>query len=501
MRGAVIDLGSNSVRLMVVEWNRRGSWRVVDEERHILRLGETLLAEGRLFGALERATFVLSALVKRARKEGATRFVAVGTAAIRSAPDGAAFVAALERAAGVRIRIIDGQEEARLGFIGVRHALTVPAGYLVDLGGASTELSGFEGEHLASAVSIPVGAVTLAGRMAEGPEREAVARARQQVSRLFGAMVPDAGGGLPLVVIGGSFRSLARVHRAEAGYPFPSLHNYRFHPSAIGEMMERISRLKASERPLVPGLTAHRSETALAALVIAEAIVAQLRPSEIVVSGTGVREGLLYDRLLPRDAGRRRMFEASVLNLLFQFGEEVESDLTTNASRLWEALSPLVGPPPPDLVWATAALRGIGKRVNWYDRHLQTSGIIMGARLFGVAHRQQIVLAAAAGYMGPRLVREMLLPFPGLTGEKEVTLAQRLGLVAALAEGLTRKFPAAGLGFFARNVDGCIEIGVEGAERPPEIPFDEVTRLSHQFGKVFGRELVLRYQEPVRPGS
>jgi len=500
MRGAVIDLGSNSVRLMVVEWNRSGSWGVVDEERHILRLGETLLVEGRLSGDIERAAFVLATLVKRARKEGATRFVAVGTAAIRSAPDGAAFGVALSRAAGVRIRVIDGKEEARLGFIGMRHALTVPAGHLVDLGGASTEISRFEGGRLAGTVSIPVGAVTLARRMAEGSQREAVRRALKEVSGLLGAMVPDLGGGLPMVAIGGSFRSIARVHRAEVGYPFPSLHNYRFLPAVIGEMLERISRLKPSQRPLVPGLTAHRSETALAALVIARAVMAKLEPSEIVVSGTGVREGLLYECLLPPDAGRQQMFQTSVKNLLFQFGEEVDGDLTASAGRLWEALSPIVGPPPQDLAWATAALRGIGKRVNWYDRHPQTAGIIMGARLFGVSHRQQVVLAAAAGYTGPRLVREMLLPFPGLAGDNEVTLAQRLGLVAALADGLARKFPATALGFLARDAGGRIEIGVDGAERPPEIPFDEVTRLQRQFGKVFGKELVLSYRESVHPG-
>lgn len=496
-RSAVIDLGSNSVRMMVVEIGRRSTWRVVDEERAILRLGDALARRGVIAQDLERALFVFASLAERARRMGAQQIAAVGTAALRSARDGAAFSAALSRAAGVSIDIIDGAEEARLGFLGAMHTLDVPEGNLADVGGASTEISHFSDRRLRSAASAQVGAVTLARKElgTDPPTREELLSASRVATEALHAAMPQPQEGLPLVALGGSFRSIAKMHRARVGYPFPSLHNYRFAPAAVQELLEEIQKMGLRQRLRVPGLAAHRAETTVAALTLAQVIMQWLRPSEIVISGSGLREGILFDRILP-GGGRvpQDAFPQSVQNLLFQIGEQADEDLVAALSQIFSALSPLCPEPDsPRIAQAAAHLRGIGKRVNYYDRHLHTFNLVTSARLFGLTHRQQLMLAAAAAYEGPRRMRDLLLPFERLLERADILQAQRIGLLVAYAEAIGRLFPGERPEITGAIQPARIDLRIAGVHRPPDMPFDEAGRLEDQFLKVFGRKIVAHY--------
>lgn len=496
-RSAVIDLGSNSVRMMIVETDEDGRWRVSDEERAILRLGDALARRGMLAEDLERAQFVYSALVARARHLGCGRIVAVGTAALRQARDGAAFSAALSRAAGEEIEVIDGPEEARLGFLGAMRTLDLEHGNLTDVGGASTEVTYFARGVFQSAVSLPLGAVTLSsGRLtADPPQRSALLAAQRAVQEVLSAAVPSPQRGLPLVALGGSFRSIAKMHRVRTGYTFPSLHNYQMAPGAIGEIYEDVVQRSLRERARIPGLAAHRAETAVAALLLARQITLWFEPSEVVISGSGLREGILFDRLLPGGAPPPGdLFLRSVENLLFQFGERADPDLVAVAGGLFGALRELM---PEEgakrLTDAAARLRGLGRRINVYDRHRLTFSLVTGARLCGISHREQLILAGAASYEGPRRVRELLLLHEGLAGRADVLEAQRIGLLVAYADAFSRRHPGERPAISAEVEPSRIDLRIAGVPAPPEIAYDETDRLAQHFSKVFGRKLLCRY--------
>ncbi|MDA8344574.1 MAG: Ppx/GppA phosphatase family protein [Thermaerobacter sp.] len=498
-RSAVIDLGSNSVRMMVVEAERDGAWRVLDEERAILRLGDALARKGALAEDLARAQYVFAALVARARGLGAERIVAVGTAALRSARDGAAFSAALGRAAHLQIRILDGIEEAELGFLGAMHTLDVRDGNLVDVGGASSEISYFATRRLRLAASATVGAVTLTRNALhqDPPSKSELEAARAAAAEAIRVAMPEPRRGLPLVALGGSFRSIAKMHIAQTAYSFPSLHNYHMPPAAIADLEQRIVRLALRQRLLVPGLAAHRAETAVAALTLAQALCNHLQPSEIIVSGSGLREGMLFERILPGgEEIPEDVFGPSIRNLLFQLGEEPDRDLIAWADELFTALGPLLPQQEaPRLGRAAAQLRGIGRRVNFYDRHRHTFTLVTSARVFGLSHREQLVLAASAAYEGPRRTRDLLVAYGPLVDRGDVLLAQRIGLTVAYAEAMARQTPSARPRISATIEPSRIELRINGAPKPPDIPFDEAARLAGQFGKAFGRKLVVRYTE------
>ncbi len=496
-RHAFLDIGSHSARLLVVEVGEAKRWRVVDEERAILRLGDALASEGRLVGEIGRAQAVYRSLCQRARHLGARESEAVGTAALRAARDGAAFAAQLGRTAGVPLSVLDGEEEARLGFLGAVATLPVQSGYLCDLGGASTEVSRFAQRQLVQASSAPFGAVTLHQQFLQGdpPSLDQTEAAAQHVRSLLQTSVPQPERGLPLVALGGSFRSIAKLHQAAAHYPFPSLHNYRMPPDVIATLLRRLLRMSLRDRRKVPGLALHRAELVPSALLIAAAIVDHLAPSEIVISGAGLREGLLYRRLygaaLPQ---AEDLLAQSCENLLFQLGEEPDEAQLDLAEGLLSAFAPLL--PQTDalaLGRAAARLRGVGRRVNFYDRHRHTFAIVLGARLFGLSHREQVLLAAAASYEGPRHLRDVLVPYLDLLERGDTVLAQRLGLAAAFAEALARSDPGQKAEIAADITPSLITLGVAGIAPPPQVPFGEIERLALQFPKIYGRKLVVRY--------
>ncbi len=496
-RHGFLDIGSHSARLLVVEVDGRKRWRVMDEERAILRLGDALASEGRLVGEIDRAQAVYQTLCQRARHLGAHDSEAVGTAALRAARDGAAFAAQLGRSAGVPLTVLSGEEEARLGFLGAVATLGVEHGYLCDLGGASTEISRFRGRELLAADSAPFGAVTMRQQfLRDDPPSQAQAEAAMaHVRSLLQASLPQPEPGLPLVALGGSFRSIAKLHQAAVRYPFPSLHNYRMLPEAIWQLGRRMARMSLRERRKVPGLALHRAELVPSALLIAGAIVEHLRPSEVVISGAGLREGMLYRRLhgpLPPPA--EALLSRSCENLLFQLGEEPDPAQVAMADSLLVALAPLL--PQPGAVrlgQAAARLRGIGRRVNFYDRHRHTFAIVIGARIFGLSHREQVLLAATAAYEGPRRMRDLLAPYLDLLERGDIVLAQRLGLGCALAEALARSAPGVEAEIAADITPALITLGIAGIAAPPQLPFGEMERLALQFPKVFGRKLVPRY--------
>jgi exopolyphosphatase/guanosine-5'-triphosphate,3'-diphosphate pyrophosphatase len=239
----------------------------------------------------------------------------------------------------------------------------------------------------------------------------------------------------------------------------------------------------------------HRAELIPSALLIAQAIVEHLTPSEVVISGAGLREGLLYRRLY--EAGppsAEELLAQSCRSLLFQLDETVDETQLSLSLSLLAAMAPLL--PQADashLGEAAAVLRGIGRRVNFYDRHTHTFAIVVGARLFGLSHREQVLLAATASYEGPRHLRELLAPYQGLLGRGDIILAQRLGLAVAYAETLSRSVPGEKAEIAASITPSLITLGIGGITPPPQLPFSELDRLAGQFAKVYGRKLVVRY--------
>ncbi|MGH7392433.1 MAG: hypothetical protein ACREM3_23700, partial [Candidatus Rokuibacteriota bacterium] len=267
-RLAGIDLGSNTVRLLVVEVGDAGGWRVVDQDQRVTRLGEGLASSGRLGEApMARTTVAIAEYVARAARAGARETRIIATSAVREAANGGDFVAALERATGARVDVVSGEDEARLTVRGIAAGLGRAAGSMLafDIGGGSTEFTLARDGRVAAAVSLGLGVVPLAERYpfpgpVEGPRYRALER---EVRERLAAELPPAirrSGLADLVGTAGTVTTLAALDLGLAAYDAARVQGHRLARAAVVRLRDRLGALTVRERGDLPCLEPGRAD-------------------------------------------------------------------------------------------------------------------------------------------------------------------------------------------------------------------------------------------------
>jgi exopolyphosphatase/guanosine-5'-triphosphate,3'-diphosphate pyrophosphatase len=306
VRLATIDLGTNTVRLLVADAEPgAASWRVVDHDQRVTRLGEGMRAGGRLAEAPSaRTAATVAEYVARARAAGAARIDIVATSAVRDASNGVDFASDLERATGVRVRVISGEEEARLTLRGIQHGLGAAQGatLVFDIGGGSTEFILARDGALVTAVSLRLGVVPLAERY---PFRERVDPARyealaDEVTRQLARELPPAIADARvdrLVGSAGTVTTLAALDLGLTTYDPTRVQGHALTRVAIDAQRARLAALDVSGRAALPCLEPGRADLILPGVAIVMATMTRLGCDRLIVSDWGLREGILADVL------------------------------------------------------------------------------------------------------------------------------------------------------------------------------------------------------------
>ena len=302
MRLATIDLGSNTVRLLVADVAGAGRWRVVDADQHVTRLGEGLAASGRLGETpAARTAAAVADYAARARRRGAERLAIVATSAVREAANGREFAAALERATGERVTIVSGEREASLTLAGVLAGVGEGTGgdtLVFDIGGGSTEYILARAGAPLAAVSLTLGVVDLTERH-PFPARVEPARYRALLDEVAGRLaagVPAAIGAARvtrLVGTAGTATTLAALDLGLAAYDPARVQGHTLTREAIQAQLGRLGALTVTERAALPCLEPGRADLIVPGTAIVQATLALLGVDRMVVSDWGLREGIL----------------------------------------------------------------------------------------------------------------------------------------------------------------------------------------------------------------
>jgi len=299
-RYAVIDVGTNSVKLFVAERRADGEWTTVVERSEITRLGEGLAETGRL-GAepAGRTLEAISALAGKARREGAESIAAVGTAGLRIAENSDEFVAAVRERAGIELEVISGEEESRLAYLAARASVHVEDGSLVvfDTGGGSSQFTFGLGERVDERFSVEVGSIRFTERFgldgAVDEETLAAARAAiaEGLSRLDDRSSPDA-----LVGIGGAVTNLTAVQLQLSDYDPGAIRGATLDAGEVERQIELYRTRSADQRREIVGLQPKRAEVILAGACIVRTVLAKLGQDALTVSDRGLRHGVMLER-------------------------------------------------------------------------------------------------------------------------------------------------------------------------------------------------------------
>jgi len=306
-RLATVDLGTNTVRLLVVEAEGR-EWRPLHQSQRVTRLGEGQAGAGRLLEApMRRTVDTVSEFIAAARGLGASEIRVVATSAVREAPNRAELLTLLRAATGLDASVVSGEEEARLTLQGVAAGLPQLGGSFVlfDIGGGSTELVLGEGGRLGAVVSLQLGVVRLAERYGDaGPvdwARFALMRgeidgrlAREIPARIIEARPPA------LVGTAGTVTTLAALDLGLSAYDASRVQGHTLARGAVERLLKRLGALAVAERARLPCLEPGRADVLIPGIAICLAVMDRLGYGSLVVSDRGLREGILCEILSAR---------------------------------------------------------------------------------------------------------------------------------------------------------------------------------------------------------
>jgi exopolyphosphatase/guanosine-5'-triphosphate,3'-diphosphate pyrophosphatase len=292
---AIIDIGSNSIRLVVYQGRTRVP-ETIFNEKVMAGLGRGLAANGKLAGgAMKVAVAGLRRFATLTRAMGIVDVQTVATAAVREASNGQDFIDLVAAECGLSIKVIDGEAEARGAAMGLVSGIPLADGVVGDLGGGSLELVRVSGGEMGNRISLPIGALRL----------DAV---RKRERRALGPFIAKAlgtidwageGKGKPFYMVGGSWRALAQIHIWMTGHPLPIVHQYEMPASAPAQLFRSLAHTEIATLKTVPHISTSRLPSLPGAAMLLAAVVKKLGSSSVIASGFGLREGLLYADLPP----------------------------------------------------------------------------------------------------------------------------------------------------------------------------------------------------------
>ncbi|WP_454760156.1 Ppx/GppA phosphatase family protein [Caulobacter segnis] len=389
---AVIDIGSNSVRLVVYRLEGRAIWTVFNE-KVLAGLGRDL-AKTRCLApdgviqtlqALKRFRAVLEAV-------NPAETFAVATAAARDAEDGPDFIARVKAETGFSVRVLTGEEEAHYAAVGVLTGAPDAEGVVGDLGGASLELIRLNATGAEQGVTLPLGPFSLASPGAGFDAERARRLARERISAVAADFKTDT-----FHAVGGAWRNLALLHMRLSGYPLHVVHQYEIPANEALEAARLVAHQSRSSLERIEGMSKKRSETLPYAAVVLETLIEQLSLKRIEISAYGVREGLLFEAMPPRVRGLDPLIEGcTALGARQGVADDLGVALDAWITPAFRTLPPLFGERDGILVSAACRLSDVGARLHPDHRADLVFEQVLRAPIAGQTHAERCFLAVAA---------------------------------------------------------------------------------------------------------
>ncbi|NVN99670.1 MAG: Ppx/GppA family phosphatase [Geobacteraceae bacterium] len=450
-RLAAIDIGTNSIRSIVVEVERSGKFRVLDDEKATVRLGEGLHETGLLSApATQRAITALLRQKKIIDGYGVDKIEAVATSAVRKATNGKAFVEAVKAQTGISIDIISGEEEAELAALSSFNNFDMEGNryLLVDIGGGSLELVTTVGRHVEEIFSLELGAVYLTETFlkAETPTIAAYDRLRRHIRKTLKSIFPDGAPAVSAVIgSGGTVTSIASMVLAGRKKSYASAHGYEVLRSDIVHLLAMLMRKSLKELRAVPGLSPDRADIIVAGVTVIDELLEFCDSNLLRVNERGIREGLILRGLkkhgmLPLESSPRTWRESVI-----SFAESCHFDrnhalqVAKLSMEIFRSVARpySLGEKERRILEAAAILHDVGYFINYSSHHKHSYHLIRHGDLFGFTPRERELIANVARYHRKSMPKKKHETYMRLTAPDRL-IVSRLGGILRLADGLDR---------------------------------------------------------------
>ncbi len=493
----IIDVGSNSIRLIILQIRPDGSFKLIDDVKQSVRLGEHKENSYQLSREkMESAIDTLRFFKDLCQAVEVDELICTATEAVRRAPNQAEFLELAQKRLGLTILVLSGYEEAYYDYFGVVNTLDIPDCLLMDIGGSSTELVLVKDKQARHAISLPIGAITVTQlfRLENQVNTHTKEKLRSFLNGQF-KQFEWLGGIGPLVGIGGSFRTIAKIDRKMNNYPLNVIHNYRMTNAKLLHIFETVCSMEAQDRTSIKGLAKDRADIIAGALAEIVIVLEITGSNEIWISGSGLREGLLYNRILPSGKPVKNVLNFSLDNLMKNYYVE-----QGHARHVWHLSEQLyhqlkgglqISGGQENILKTAAFLHDCGVDISYYDHHVHSFYKILNSRLNGLTHQELVMAASVAALHRKDDIKKIMSPYQTILSAGDIDTALKLGFLLRLSEGLDRRHTNNIYAINGSVDNNQVTLKVQ-AKVQPGLEIKYVQDLAPAFQKLFKKHLILK---------
>lgn len=448
-RLGIIDLGSNTARLVIAELFTDGHYMVIDEMKESVRLGQDMDRDGFLKPQRVAETIRTLKMFKRlCDANGVDRIIAVATAAVRRAKNQRSFLDEIQATCNINLRVLSEEEEAVLVYRGVINSMDIPKGIILEIGGGSTKIIYYNRRNLLNYVSLPFGAVTLTDLFVAdcSPEEASV-----QIETFFTEQLKkvewlkDVDPEAQMIGVGGSFRNLFKISKLVKKYPLDIVHNYRMAVEDFGGIYDMVRVLDVDKRKKIKGLSPDRADIMPAAMAIIKSFVSYMSIENFAIGANGLREGVLINEALPitieKPISDVLSYSLDTINKYYGCDKAHVDHVVQLSIQLFKQLRVLhkFSRQYLKILKIAASLHDCGKRVKYYGNTKHSCYVILNSAIHGATHRE-IVLAAfvASCYRREDVSMAEWQKYKNIVTEEDLEAVRKLGILLRIAESLDK---------------------------------------------------------------
>lgn len=497
---AIMDVGSNNARLIIVYIYDNGCYRIVDQLKEPVRLisdmGHDNIIKPRRIQQLIKTINMFKRLCQANEVE---QLFSYCTAAVSRAANQRSFLDEVYATTQVELEVLTGEKEATLVYQGVINTMDVDSGVVMDIGGGTTQLVHFEKRNIKNLACLPFGTVTLTELfgLADKVKQEQIDAIedfyRQQLEEIPWLSSIE---GLPLIGVGGSFRNLGKIMRMKSKKDICTLHNYAIRVREVEALYENMCRLDLDRRMKIKGLSNERADIFLAAFAAIKTTVNYIKCSDVFVSCCGLREGIMFQQIDPALATKAipHVLDASLNNVLGLF--DVNLQHANNVAKLsmlmFEQLRQLHKLPNSymRIIKTAATLHDIGTSIKYHDHHRHSFYLILSSNIFGLTQREHLMSALVALAHRKDDVKKECQKYTEMISSDDLLIIYRLAVLVRIAESFDRTMSGI-IESVSCDILGDSVIMKTQTNEDASLEIKDALTCSELFKKAYGKNLVI----------
>ncbi len=488
----IIDVGSNSVRLVIFEISPKRHFKVIEDIKETVRLGEGFHETGVLkTKKINLAVNTLRLFKGICKNYTVDEIICFGTAAVRNAENSNDFLLPVKEQLDLDITVFTGKDEAKFSYLGAINSLDVSEGLLMDMGGASTELVWFKDKMIVESVSLSFGSVTLSQisdvknplhKKGELTLKEAIFSEYEKIDWLQNL------NNLPLIGVGGTVRNLAKVHSNLRQYPLKLLHDYHMRIEEVILTYNFLKKKTYNEKLQVQGLAKSRADIFVGAACAINCLLTHTGIEKLIISGSGIREGVLYSHLNQLGKEIEDVYEYSLHSITEHY--QLSADNGKNVFQIFKEIFEKFRTlhhleEMNDKIIKTCCYFGrSGININYYDHPEHSFYMILNSGLNGISHKELLISALAVSQLEKR--NKLYLDYTDILNKADIQIIDELAVLLKLAKIFNRVFVLEDLNFDVEIKNKEVLFHVEGMD-VLDIQISKLLVSGRRFKEVFGK--------------